>query len=102
MFQIEYITLSVSNGVIIVCGANRTAAAAMTNPNSTVASFSVGGNLSSLIQLHSIVTFCLCPGKGDTVVMGFFDESVYFFESGSLNSIFTFTPHKNYSYCEYK
>ena len=34
--------------------------------------------------------------------MGFFDGSVYFFESGSLNSIFTFTPHKNYSYCEYK
>ena len=102
IFQIEYIALSNSNGVIIVCGSNRTAAAATSNPNSTIASFALGGNLSSLIQLHSIATICKCPGNGDAVVVGFFDGSVYFFESDSLNSIFVFTPHKDYNYCEYK
>ena len=101
-FGIDFLSLC-NNGTIVVCGPNSsTGDVDSALASSTIASFTIGGHLSSLCELHSFATICFVPGKGDIVAVGFYDGSVCILESGSLHNIYSFTPHNSYTFCEYK
>lgn len=78
------------NGYIVVAG------------NNQIISYTVGGHVSAQCQLHSMITFCACPSNTELIACGFLDGSVHFFESDSLQTTFTFTPHTTSTFCEFK